>query len=191
MVRRFHTASTRRSHSSVHWASLKADIQSNDASDCELTGFFIVNLLLNEPSKGARLRTRLSSRRKHCPQPNRRQRPILKHRYRLTGFKFRREQPFGASNGYPQPGKHPLPNALRTTNVQTSTHSNSDFRCSLAKDPCGPPGTSMLVNDHLMRDEFSRSLWQAVCFEIGACADHERSALSDFARCETGIGKIA
>ena len=82
---------TQSSYSSVHSVSLKAAIQSSDASGCELTGFFIVNLLFNEPGKGARLRTRLSSRRKHCPQPNRRQRPILERRYRLTGFKFRRE----------------------------------------------------------------------------------------------------
>ena len=46
-------------------------------------------------------------------------------------------------------------------------------------------GTSLLVNDGLMRDEITGGLRHAVRFEIGARADHERSALSDFARGES------
>ena len=49
----------------------------------------------------------------------------------------------------------------------------------------------MFINDSLVRDEFTWSLRHAVCFEISARPDHERSALSDLARRESRVGKIA
>ena len=149
------------------------------------TSLFTGNVLFDEFGESACLCARLSSRRKHCPQPHRWQRPILKHGYRRPRFQFRREQPFRAADGHSEAGEHPLPNTLRRADPETAAYSDGDFGRSLAKDPRSAAGASLLINDGLMRDELTGGLRHAVRFEIRVRADHERSALSDFARGES------
>jgi hypothetical protein len=49
----------------------------------------------------------------------------------------------------------------------------------------------MFINDGLVRHQLTRGPRHAMGFEIGAGADHERSAPPDFPRGESGVGKVA
>src|ERR1700733_2786873 len=99
----------------------------------------------------------------------------------MSGLQFRGKQPFSAADRYPEASEHAFPNTLRGADAKTAAHIDCDFRRPLAKGPDRATGALVLINDHLMRGEFIRSLRHAVRLEIRARTNDQCSALSHLA----------